>query len=60
MMYAPAISLTPCSETCLVLTGMALDGVSAVGLEDTDGDVLYEPMTADDLALTDPATDTQS
>lgn len=45
---------------CLVLTGTALDGVSAVGLEDTDGDVFHEPMTADDLALTDPATGTQS
>lgn len=45
---------------CLVLTGTALNGVSAVGLEDTDGDVFYEPMTADDLALTDPATGTQS
>lgn len=45
---------------CLVLTGTALDGVSAVGLEDTDGGVLHEPMTADDLALTDPATGTQS
>lgn len=45
---------------CLVLTGTALDGVSAVGLEETDGDVLHEPMTADDLALTDPATDTQT
>lgn len=45
---------------CLVLTGTALDGVSAVGLEEADGDVLHEPMTADDLALTDPATDTQS
>ena len=45
---------------CLVLTGTALDGVSAVGLEEMDGDVLHEPMTANDLALTDPATDTQS
>jgi len=45
---------------CLVLTGTALDGVSAVGLEETDGGVLHEPMTANDLALTDPATDTQS
>lgn len=45
---------------CLVLTGTALDGVSAVGLENADGDVLHEPMTADDLALTDPATGTQS
>ena len=45
---------------CLVLTGTALDGVSAVGLEDADGNVLYAPMTADDLALTDPATGTQS
>ena len=44
---------------CLVLTGTALDGVSAVGLEDADGNVLYAPMTADDLALTDPATGTQ-
>ena len=38
----------------------ALDGVSAVGLEDTDGDALYAPLTANDLALTDPATDAQS
>ena len=45
---------------CLVLTGTALDGVLAVGLEYTDGSVFYEPLTADDLALTDPATDTQS
>ena len=45
---------------CLVLTGTALDGVSAVGLEETDSGVLHEPMTANDLALTDPATDTQS
>ena len=45
---------------CLVLTGTALDGVSAVGLEEADGDVLHEPMTADDLALTDSATDTQT
>ena len=45
---------------CLVLTGTALDGVSAVGLEETDGGVLHEPMTANDLALTDPATGTQS
>ena len=45
---------------CLVLSGTALDGVSAVGLEETDGGVLHEPMTANDLALTDPATDTQS
>ena len=46
--------------TCLVLSGTALDGVSAVGLEDTDGDALYAPLTANDLALTDPATDAQS
>ena len=45
---------------CLVLSGTALDGVSAVGLEDTDGDALYAPLTANDLALTDPATDAQS
>ena len=45
---------------CLVLSGTALDGVSAVGLENADGDVLHEPMTTDDLALTDPATGTQS
>ena len=45
---------------CLVLSGTALDGVSAVGLEDTDGDTLYAPLTANDLALTDPATDAQS
>ena len=44
---------------CLVLSGTALDGVSAVGLENADGDVLHEPMTTDDLALTDPATGTQ-
>ena len=42
---------------CLVLSGTALDGVSAVGLEDT---ALYAPLTANDLALTDPATDAQS
>ena len=41
-------------------SGTALDGVSAVGLEDTDGDALYAPLTANDLALTDPATDAQS
>lgn len=45
---------------CLVLTGTALDGVSAVGLEEADGDVLHEPLTTDDLALADPATGTQS
>ena len=45
---------------CLVLTGTALDGVAAVGLEYADGDVFHEPLTADDLALTDPATGTQS
>lgn len=45
---------------CLVLSGTALDGVSAVGLEDTNGDALYAPLTANDLALTDPATDAQS
>ena len=45
---------------CLVLSGTALDGVSAVGLEDTDGDALNATQTANDLALTDPATDAQS
>lgn len=44
--------------TCLVLTCTALDGVTAVGLAEADGDVLHAPMTAADLALTDPATDT--
>ncbi len=43
---------------CLVLTCTALDGVTAVGLAEADGDVLHAPMTAADLALTDPATDT--
>lgn len=43
---------------CLVLTCTALDGVTAVGLAEADGDVLHEPITAADLALTDPATDT--
>lgn len=43
---------------CLVLTCTALDGVTAVGLAETDGDVLHAPTTAADLALTDPATDT--
>lgn len=45
---------------CLVLTGTALDGVSAVGLEEADGDVFHAPLTTDDLALADPATGTQS
>lgn len=43
---------------CLVLTCTALDGVTAVGLAEADGDVLHEPITAADLALADPATDT--
>ena len=43
---------------CLVLTCTALDGVTAVGLAEADGDVLHAPTTADELALTDPATDT--
>lgn len=43
---------------CLVLTCTALDGVTAVGLAEADGDVLHAPMTAADLALTDPATGT--
>lgn len=43
---------------CLVLTCTALDGVTAVGLSEADGDVLHAPTTAADLALTDPATDT--
>lgn len=43
---------------CLVLTCTALDGVTAVGLTEADGDVLHAPMTAADLALTDPATGT--
>ena len=43
---------------CLVLTCTALDSVTAVGLAEADGDVLHAPMTAADLALTDPATDT--
>ena len=43
---------------CLVLTCTAFDGVTAVGLAEADGDVLHAPTTADELALTDPATDT--
>ena len=43
---------------CLVLTCTALDGVTAVGLAEADGDVLHAPTTADELAMTDPATDT--
>lgn len=43
---------------CLVLTCTALDGVTVVGLAEADGDVLHAPMTAADLALTDPATGT--
>ena len=37
---------------------MFRDGVTAVGLAEADGDVLHAPATADELALTDPATDT--
>ena len=42
---------------CLLCRGDDLL-VRGVGLAEADGDVLHAPTTADELALTDPATDT--
>lgn len=67
-----ALGAKPGDSTCtnpvrdwLTIDGSRVDDdgtlwltVTAVGLAEADGDVLHAPTTADELALTDPATDT--
>lgn len=67
-----ALGAKPGDSTCtnpvrdwLTIDGSRVDDdgtlwltVTTVGLAEADGDVLHAPTTADELALTDPATDT--
>lgn len=67
-----ALGAKPGDSTCtnpvrdwLTIDGSRVDDdgtlwltVTAVGLAEADGDVLHAPTAADELALTDPATDT--
>lgn len=66
-----ALGAAPGDSTCfnpvrgwLTLGGYRIDDAGTLWLmvtsSDTDGDALYAPLTANDLALTDPATDAQS
>ena len=56
--FCDRLDLTGTGVEGVEKTGAALDGVMAIGLAEADGDVLHAPMTAADLALTDPATGT--